>query len=154
MDRPSPPATNEYFPTTTHVVRRTRVERIFEGEEGGIEHVFVDALDFFFFLNPPNAIPSTNLSLSRIYIFFHSVQICAENYYMYIWNKSYNHVESFRFQFAPFENSPREGGKEEGRKVLNSGYRLSIRKYTLVGTSGRENAIKVNLPPPIPWLMT
>lgn len=22
------------------------------------------------------------------------------------------------------------------------------------GTSGRENAIKVNLPPPIPWLMT
>lgn len=79
MDRPSPPATNEYFPTTTHVVRRTRVERIFEGEEGGIEHVFVDALDFFFFLNPPNAIPSTNLSLSRIYIYFsilyRSVQI-------------------------------------------------------------------------------
>lgn len=126
------------------VDRRTN---IFQPRTLFVERVS-NALDFFFF-NPLNGILSTNLSLSCIYMYI--FPLCV-NYIYYIFGKKlYNHVDTWSdASFSSFPRSKiRERGRE-GRKVWTE-FRLPIvDKKIRVGTSGRENAIKVTSPSPAP----
>lgn len=70
VDRPPPPPTSEYFPTTLNALF---VERVSKGEGRVFEHVF-DALDFFSFFKFIERYSFDKfITLSYINTFFHSV---------------------------------------------------------------------------------
>lgn len=106
-----------------------------------------NALDFFF---QSTEWYSFDELITIVYIYIYIFPLCVN--YTYIFGKKlYNHVDTWSdASFSSFPRSKiRERGRE-GRKVWTE-FRLPIvDKKIRVGTSGRENAIKVTSLSPAP----